>query len=204
MKIWTVYRHINKINNKSYIGITQQRLLKRFKAGLGYPEKDQPLFAKAIKKYGWSNFITEILETNIKTLEKANEREQYWIAYYHTWVYDPQCNGYNALPGGNIHPGHIQTIETREKISNALTGIKRSDITKLKIQKAKTGKKFSEAHKNALKNKPKIKLRKRVQCIETGEIFESISEAVQKYGDSIRKCLAGKTKKAYGYHWKFL
>lgn len=204
MKSWTVYRHINKLNGKSYVGITQQKLLKRFKAGYGYPERDQPLFAKAIKKYGWANFITEILESDIKTLDLANEREQYWIAYYHTYIYDPECNGYNALPGGNIRLGHLQTAETRKKISKELTGIKRSKLTKLKIQKAKLGKKLSEKHKEALRKAQKLALRKAVQCVETGEIFESVSAAVQKYGDSIRKCLYGKTEKAYGFHWKFI
>jgi len=204
MKTWTVYRHINKINGKSYIGITHQKLLKRFKAGSGYPERDQPLFAKAIKKYGWDNFITEILESGIKTLEIANIREQYWITYYHTYIYDPECNGYNVLPGGKVHPGHAQTAETREKISKGLLGIKRSEFTKLKIQKAKLGKKLSEKHKATLRNIQKVGLRKAVQCVETGEIFSSVSAAVQKYGDSIRKCLYGKTEKAYGFHWKFV
>lgn len=49
---YIIYKHTNKINGKSYIGLTQQNPKKRFKHGTGYPKRDQPLFHKAIEKYG--------------------------------------------------------------------------------------------------------------------------------------------------------
>lgn len=40
MKKWTIYCHINKINNKRYIGQTdQQNLNKRWQNGNGYKPK---------------------------------------------------------------------------------------------------------------------------------------------------------------------
>lgn len=113
MKTYTIYRHINKINGKSYIGITMRALEERWRLGKGYTKAHQPVFYNAIKKYGWDQFDHEILETDIHTLEKANEREQYWIAYYHTWVYDPQCNGYNNTKGGDGTGGHKLKEESK-------------------------------------------------------------------------------------------
>lgn len=47
---------------------------------------------------------------------------------------------------------------------------------------------------------------KRVMCIETGEVFDSIREANVKYGFHISNICAvckGKAKTAYGYHWRY-
>ena len=74
MKLYTIYRHVNKINGKSYIGQTCQKLAQRWKSGAGYTLERQPAFHNAIKKYGWSNFDHEILEDDIKSVEEANER----------------------------------------------------------------------------------------------------------------------------------
>lgn len=45
-----------------------------------------------------------------------------------------------------------------------------------------------------------------IRCIETGEVFLSIADANKKFdsagGNSISKCLKGKRKTAYGFHWE--
>lgn len=49
---------------------------------------------------------------------------------------------------------------------------------------------------------------KPVVCVETGEVFPSITEAGRRYGkngtghSNIRCCINGKTKHAYGYTWR--
>lgn len=49
--------------------------------------------------------------------------------------------------------------------------------------------------------------RKRVRCIETGIIYESLSEASRQTGiaqSSISECCNGKRKTAGGFHWEYI
>lgn len=105
---WYVYMHINKINNKKYVGITcKQTPQKRWgKNGHHYLLKykngtyKHPLFANAINKYGWDNFEHIVLYSELSEQE-AKQKEIELIAYYHTYVGDPECNGYNMTLGGD-------------------------------------------------------------------------------------------------------
>lgn len=115
-KNYLIYMHISP-NGKGYVGMTCQKEDTRWKNGLGYFNNGQKKFANAIKKYGWKNFKHIILEREISTLELANEREKYWIAYYDTFQ-----NGYNSTIGGDGCYHHRVTEETRRKIGNANKG----------------------------------------------------------------------------------
>lgn len=88
---WIVYQHISP-SGKSYIGITQQDPLKRWKNGSGYYK--QKKFYNAIKKYGWENFQHNILKENI-----CEETASYWEKYY-IEEFNSYYNGYNATEGG--------------------------------------------------------------------------------------------------------
>ena len=79
-KKYTVYMHINKINQKRYIGITSQTVNRRWrKDGQGY--KQCKLFYRAIKKYGWDNFEHIILQEGL-TEEEAKKEEHRLIVKY--------------------------------------------------------------------------------------------------------------------------
>lgn len=45
---------------------------------------------------------------------------------------------------------------------------------------------------------------KAIICIETQKVFNRLTDAIKQYGMGIATCLAGKSKKAYGYHWAYL
>ena len=64
-----IYKTINLINNKIYIG--QDSKNRNYYLGSG------KLIKRAIKKYGIENFKKEVIEECSK--ENANERETYWI-----------------------------------------------------------------------------------------------------------------------------
>ena len=94
-KLYSVYCHLNKINGKRYISITFRPVLKRWKNGNGYNELHQPIFAAAIKKYGWNNFEHIILINNL-TKQEAEIIEGELIAKYRTQ--NPKY-GYNSSSG---------------------------------------------------------------------------------------------------------
>ena len=97
-----IYKITNLINGKSYIGQTNnyKRRFTEHKAK-NYGADEAKILYDAIDKYGIENFSFEVIED--KT-ENYNEREKYWIAYYHTYVRDPECWGYNLTPGGDEPP----------------------------------------------------------------------------------------------------
>ena len=194
MKTWIVYCHINKINGKKYIGITYRRPTYRWRNGSGYI--GQSIFWKAIKKYGWENFSHIILETKL-TEEQAKLQEQYWIAYYHTFIGDQKCNGYNATSGGDI-PWNAGKQMSFEQKSSWHSKIKNNNRWSHKGHKRdkETVDKIKKSH---------IKYSKPVFCVETNKIFSSIKDAKRQTGiDHISECVNGKRKTAGSYHWKYL
>lgn len=91
--------------------------------------------------------------------------------------------------------------ETRKKLSEARKGKKLSEETKRKI-----GQKTKEIH-TGMKYKRHKKCTygcKKVVCVETGEVYQSLSEASKAAGVSlgaISNVLRGKSKTSGGYHW---
>lgn len=131
-----VYIHINKINNKKYIGITKQNIKYRWRSdGSGYLRS--PHFYKAILKYGWDNFKHIVLHNNIDE-NTAKQLEKYYIKYYKT---KDKRYGYNMTDGGDGSFGVIVSGDTRKKLSIAGKGRKRSAETRLKQRLARLGKK---------------------------------------------------------------
>lgn len=144
-KKYCIYKHINNINKKIYIGQTCQIPTYRWgKNGDGY--KNSPHFYSAIQKYGWENFDHEILYTNL-TKEQANELEKQLIQKYKSR--NPEY-GYNSQIGGNEKiPNEMtrkrQSIaaqnrppvspQTKEKLAKISKGIKRSEETKKRCLK---------------------------------------------------------------------
>jgi group I intron endonuclease len=95
-------------------------------------------FAAAIAKYGYDNFIMEILETNL-SLDDANKMEEFYIWEHGTL----SPNGYNLRSGGK---NHVATPSTRKKMSNSRMGICLSSETKDKMSSAKLGKPKAPTH----------------------------------------------------------
>lgn len=124
---YTLYKHTAP-NNKVYIGITTQPVDRRWRKGEGY--KDNILFYRAIKKYGWDTFKHEILFENISK-DEAEEREIYLIKKYRS--NDPRY-GYNIENGGKT----VGTLaeSTKEKIRLANLGKKANDISRARMSKS--------------------------------------------------------------------
>lgn len=112
---YKIYKYTNKTNGKVYIGQTKRTLQER--AGKnGNKYSHCPYFWRAIQKYGWENFIVEILANNL-TQEEANILEKKFISEY---------DSRNPDKGYNINIGGEDIFLTGEQIS---------ELNKLRWQK---------------------------------------------------------------------
>lgn len=95
-----IYKITNLINNKIYIGQAKDVFHRWYEHCLeSATKKSNRKLCNAIRNYGVNNFKIEIIEGLI---ENYNEREQYWIAYYNTFL-DAE-KGYNMTAGGEDPP----------------------------------------------------------------------------------------------------
>ena len=223
---YTVYMHKNKINGKVYIGITKQKPQYRWSNGKGY---DNQYFKRAIKKYGFNNFEHLILYENL-TQKEAEQKEIKLINYYKSSERD---FGYNISKGGMVNNGVPCSEEKKKKISKANKGIKNGMYGKhhTEEEKKKISEASKKLWKNQEHRKRMLKLlnnnrhdfekghipwnkgkkgimvawnKKKVICLETNEIFNSIAEAEKiKNVSNVSCCCNGKRKSTKGLHFKF-
>lgn len=105
MKIFSIYKISNIINNKCYIGFTSKNPAeKRWKEhtrrafnNKEYKTDRKHHIHRAIQKYGSENFIFEIICQSLDGEYCRNILEQYFID-----MYDSHKNGYNETPGGGM------------------------------------------------------------------------------------------------------
>lgn len=104
-----IYRIINNINGKVYIGQStdiEKRWIKHKNAPFNENSNcyNTP-FSRAIRKYGTDVFSFEIIEQCLN--EELNEKEIYWISFYNSTNKE---KGYNICLGGN-NTQHANKIE---------------------------------------------------------------------------------------------
>ena len=184
-RYWCVYIHINKINNKKYIGITKNKASTRWKTnGNGYTKKNQAVFNNAIQKYGWDNFEHKILFKNL-TQQEAQEKEKFLIKYYNTYINFNNSMGYNMTMGGE---GHF--VGENKKLSERYKG--------------KGNPMYGKNYEDYMTQEAIIKRRKKVSNALKGRVFsiehnKKVSESKKGVKDSIQTKI--KKKKAIRKFW---
>lgn len=134
-----VYQHINKINNKCYIGITSATKPElRWNRGFGYKSQ---VFYRAIEKYGWDGFYHVILHREL-TENQAKCQEMFWIK-----LYKSENLSYNVTNGGEGSKGVPMPETTKQALLKANIGRQCSEETKRRISESEKGKKCSEENK---------------------------------------------------------
>ena len=177
--------HVNKVNQKRYIGISKNPL-KRWCNGHGYYRNKH--FHDAIVKYGWDNFDHVILRDGLSITE-ACEIERALIKEYNT---QDKRYGYNITDGGECF-NHSE--ESKILMSERRKGKGRAKFSKEQIEKMKAN------HAGGSEKQP-------VFCIELNITFECINDAARKTGIN-KKGISGCCRKvkhyntAGGYHWKY-
>lgn len=135
-------------SNKVYIGITSQKPEARWCQGEGYNK--QVLFYRAIKKYGWNNFIHIVLADELSK-DFACELEKFYIDIYKS---NDKEYGYNLTLGGEGANGYRLTPEQIENHRRNSLGRKHSQstkdylsqINKGRVVSAETREKMRQAH----------------------------------------------------------
>jgi hypothetical protein len=206
----------------SYIGQTVQKPSRRWRSdGRGY--KDQA-FGEVINTFGWENFSHEILAENIKTITEANKLEEYYIKYFHTYVGDPECRGFNISAGGHNRDNYgkaVYQLDINKTILNEFVSVSAA-ARAVNTDPSVISRCCSDPERHAFalgyfwcfvseyekftprgfNNKAIYQLDKHKNIINR---FESISEAGLYLGkpksNNITLCLNGKKASAYGYYW---
>lgn len=200
---WVVYVHVNKINNKPYVGITSSSDPKKRWGYNGVKYKGCCKFYNAIMKYGWNSFEHIIFAKNL-TKEEACNMEKLLISKL-----DSINNGYNVEPGG-VSQGP-RSPEAIEKLRQARF---RQIITPEQYEKGaakRRGVKHSE-ERRAHQREVQRKLHgKPIMLIETGEIFTCAAEAAEKFHTnsssitaSAQRYSKNAKRKNRGLHWRYV
>ena len=107
----------NLINGKGYIGITKQKLYRRWsKHVTGGAKGEGFALAKAIHKYGVEQFTCTVL-AEASTYEALRQLERDAIQEYNTFA--PTGHGYNLTLGGEGALGAKRSPELRQRMSEA-------------------------------------------------------------------------------------
>lgn len=164
-------------SGKVYIGMTKDIRQRWRGRGNGY--KGGTGIWDAIQKYGWDNMTHEIIASGL-TRQEAWDMETRLIEEYNAM--DPEY-GYNLTAGG--HYGKL------------------SPITVARLSASQMGHPVSDRVRTILSDYNK----KRIICLETGEIFESGRDAADKLGlcqTSILKATNGRQDTCGGLHFAAL
>ena len=200
-------------NGKKYVGVTKKDPLVRWgKSGEGY--KNQVVY-EAIQFYGWENIKHEVVMYNL-TKDEASKVEKALIKELDT---TSTCKGYNVSSGGifNLNDGIkvicLNTLEVFPSISEAanrynfsISTLKQylhlypGDNTKYAGKDLKTGEELMWDYYDESKEYTKKvyvgknRSPKRVICLNTLEIFDSMMDACRAKGinrDDLRAHMKG-------------
>lgn len=94
METYYIYKATNKIDGKSYIGMTNQFRIRVWQHMRCY-EKEDCVFHRAIQEFGIDNFTWDILKTT-QSEHYAEELEKHYIEFFNSYI----PNGYNMNKGG--------------------------------------------------------------------------------------------------------
>lgn len=245
-----VYITLNMINMKMYVGVHSCVDLDDGYLGSG------TLLKKAIKKYGEENFRREVLyvfDNKEEAYQKESEIVQDFIVEseeFYNLTKGGRCLGMNwdirekisnskkGNVSGKDNPmyGKNHSKEVREKIADREYKTGGDHVKSRKVICIETKEVFNsiseagaEHISRAIKNgtsaggyhweylenydenkkyKDVKKAKRKVLCIETGEVFTTLKEAAVKcganHGGKIGDVCRGKRKKAHGYTWKYI
>lgn len=216
-KICGIYKILNIINNKIYIGSSKELYtrIKRHKYQLKNNIHGNFHLQNAWNKYGEKSFIFEIIKKC--ELDNLINLEEYYINKYKS---NNRKFGYNIesfICGrkemSSNTKSKISKTKLKANLSSPMKGKTHSLEAREKIRLANLGRKFTKEHKqkivNGRKNSKKIVTRKIEQLdLNNNHIkyWNSITEASNNLNiliTSITNCCSNRSKTAGGFIWKY-
>lgn len=207
-----IYKIINDINDKVYVGKTEFSIEKRFKQhcldAFRSRNEKRPLYS-AMRKYGVEHFHAELIEET----DNANDREIYWIDKLNSYQ-----QGYNATKGGDgkKYLNYDLIVATYKESKNIRETSRKLNVSVDSIEAVLQERKekiysLREVNRN-IHGKAVKQLDK-----NTGDliqIFDTLSDAARYIqpnttslggvsGHIIDVC-RGKRQTAYGYKWEYV
>lgn len=209
-KYGIIYIIRNKVNNKIYVGQTTNKKGFKGRYHCNLCKNTHNIHLKrSIEKYGIENFEIDEEFDVAYSEDELDKLEDMYIKIYDCIDngYNDKTGGSNGKPSEEIKrkisekaKGRRRSEEAKQKISEGHKGKHHSDETKQKIGEKHKGKivskesrqKMSENHANVNgENNPfygkhhseetKIKLGRKIICLTTGKIFNSLKEAGDYY-----------------------
>lgn len=178
-----IYKATNKTNGMIYIGQTSRSLKQRMAEHLAFDRTSY--FDRSLKKYGIDAFTIEIIDV-ANSKEELDEKEKYYINFYKSKA----PHGYNLTDGGEGQVGVRRFGKDNPNYGNHY-----SKEARLKI--SNTRKKYT---------KDKHPMSKKVLNLDTGEVFDCMRLACEKYNldpSTLTKVCERKRKTCGGYRWSY-
>lgn len=158
MIIYSIYKIVNNINGKVYIGF-DSRWPKRIESHKYHTKTRNQTLYQSLRKYGWDNFTYELIYQSKDGKHCLHTMEPFFINEYQSYK-----NGYNETLGGEGTLGNVLKEQAKSKISKALKGktkskehiLKMSETRKGKIPTEESLRKRSESMKKTLQLKKEL------------------------------------------------
>lgn len=204
-----IYLFTNEKTGKQYVGQTSQELRKRT---LQHRRAKQTYFDRAFTKETEKDFTLEVID-KAKTDKELNEKEIYWIEKLNTRF----PNGYNLCDGGDATRGYNHTKYSKTKMSeskkklklsgerNPFYGKKHTKETRERLKKAWTEERKAKLLKRMKETKFNVSTKK-VICLETGKIYESVSEVAEELkiaATNVSRACRSETRKCRGLTFRY-
>ena len=208
-----IYKIVNKLNNKIYIGKTTTSIEQRWKEHCRDSRKprtcNRQLYS-AFNKYGIENFTIEEIEKCEDSI--LSERERYWIEYFGSFK-----NGYNATIGGDGIPyiDYDLVVATYKNVQNQnktaeILGIDPKTVVRILtirnesicdkhlVNKQDYGKVVNMYDMNGIYEKTFLTVRDASRYI-----LESANSPITTIHKHITEVCKGKRKSAYKHKWTY-
>lgn len=216
-----IYKIVNKINGKIYIGQTTRNVELRWLEHIKSSKTPSSPIHHAINKYGADNFEIILLKSNIQTIEELNKIEEEQITLHKAVEL-----GYNCQAGGH---NHALDEGTKAKISKSIKanptkywkGKRIPKSIKVKISDTKKASKKSLGINNPMfgKRHSPTSISSNCRSNNAGQKFEVIKDDkivgvwdnkskcardLKIRREQVRDCLKGRYSSSLGYRFRYL